>query len=162
MQTTSTTGTMSCPGVPATAVPAPVPARELSLTASALAHDLRTPPAVIKLKVADEGIGIPADDLPHVFAPFYRGANAAGQAVGTGIGLASVRTIVERHGAGYDARSLLRALGWAKEAARRSERTVPNRAGWTPLIEEELPYEEHRTCRCARRRAPGRSHEDDG
>jgi signal transduction histidine kinase len=51
-----------------------------------------------RLEVVDEGIGIPSEDLPRIFAPFYRGANAADQAAGTGIGLASVRAIVERHG----------------------------------------------------------------
>jgi signal transduction histidine kinase len=51
-----------------------------------------------RLEVSDAGIGIPAADLPHVFTLFFRGANAAGQAAGTGIGLASVRTIVEQHG----------------------------------------------------------------
>jgi signal transduction histidine kinase len=51
-----------------------------------------------RLEVVDEGIGIPARDLPWVFQPFYRGANAAGQAAGSGIGLASVRAIVDRHG----------------------------------------------------------------
>lgn len=50
------------------------------------------------LSVADEGIGIPAADLPHVFDRFRRGENAAGKIPGTGIGLTAVREIVERHG----------------------------------------------------------------
>ena len=48
--------------------------------------------------VRDQGIGIPEDDLPHVFEPFRRGANVVGRISGTGIGLASARRIVERHG----------------------------------------------------------------
>jgi len=51
----------------------------------------------VSLTVCDEGIGIPAADLPHVFERFYRGGNAAGLA-GTGLGLAGVRHIVEQHG----------------------------------------------------------------
>ena len=50
------------------------------------------------MRVTDRGIGIPAADLPHVFERFHRGANTEGRLPGTGIGLASVRTIVEAHG----------------------------------------------------------------
>jgi PAS domain S-box-containing protein len=49
------------------------------------------------LVVADQGLGIPAADLPHVFARFRRGANVAGIA-GAGIGLTGVKQIVEQHG----------------------------------------------------------------
>jgi signal transduction histidine kinase len=48
--------------------------------------------------VRDEGLGIPADDLPHIFEPFRRGGNVVGQISGTGIGLASSQRIVQRHG----------------------------------------------------------------
>ncbi len=48
--------------------------------------------------VRDEGVGIPTSDLPHVFERFYRARNVAGQSSGVGIGLASVRKIVEQHG----------------------------------------------------------------
>lgn len=50
------------------------------------------------LSVHDEGIGIPLDELPHVFERFYRARNVAGRVAGTGIGLASVKQIVEQHG----------------------------------------------------------------
>lgn len=50
------------------------------------------------LRVRDQGEGIPAADLPHVFERFHRGANAATLAQGAGIGLAGVRQIVEQHG----------------------------------------------------------------
>lgn len=46
------------------------------------------------LTVSDTGIGIDADDLPHIFEAFYLGKHtSAGQ--GTGIGLALTRKIVE-------------------------------------------------------------------
>lgn len=48
--------------------------------------------------VEDHGIGIPRADLPHIFDQFRRGTNAAGRIGGSGIGLAGVRQIVERHG----------------------------------------------------------------
>ena len=50
------------------------------------------------LGVRDEGIGIPAADLPRVVERFYRATNAVGRAPGTGIGLAGVKQIVEQHG----------------------------------------------------------------
>lgn len=55
-------------------------------------------PGWARLTVRDHGIGIPADDLPHIFDRFYRGSNVSGRLPGTGIGLASVRQIVEEHG----------------------------------------------------------------
>ncbi len=49
------------------------------------------------LVVRDEGVGIPADELPHIFTRFYRASTATGTP-GTGIGLAGAKTIVEQHG----------------------------------------------------------------
>lgn len=48
--------------------------------------------------VRDEGLGIPAHDLPHVFERFHRGSNVVDRISGTGIGLAGARQIVEQHG----------------------------------------------------------------
>jgi signal transduction histidine kinase len=50
------------------------------------------------LSVQDEGLGVPAADLPHVFERFHRAANVTGRIAGTGIGLAGSRQIVEQHG----------------------------------------------------------------
>lgn len=50
------------------------------------------------LRVRDEGVGIPAADLPHIFERFHRGANVAGRIDGAGIGLWGARQIVEQHG----------------------------------------------------------------
>ena len=57
------------------------------------------------LKVYDQGIGIPAKDLPFIFDRFHRGSNVAGRIQGTGLGLASVRHIVEHHGGVIEATS---------------------------------------------------------
>jgi len=48
--------------------------------------------------VEDEGIGIPADDLPFIFDRFRRGSNVPRRTSGAGIGLAGARQIVEQHG----------------------------------------------------------------
>ena len=53
----------------------------------------------VVLSVTDTGIGIPAADVPGLFTPFHRAANAMDQAVqGNGLGLAIVRDIVIEHG----------------------------------------------------------------
>jgi signal transduction histidine kinase len=49
------------------------------------------------LTVRDEGLGIPATDIPHIFERFHRGSNVE-RISGTGIGLASAKDIVELHG----------------------------------------------------------------
>lgn len=49
------------------------------------------------IDVSDSGIGIPAEDLPHIFEPFYRAGNASGKD-GYGIGLALSRAIVGKLG----------------------------------------------------------------
>ena len=52
------------------------------------------------LRVTDEGMGIPADDLSHVFDLRYRGSNARSRVAGTGFGLVAVKELVaEYHGA---------------------------------------------------------------
>jgi len=49
--------------------------------------------------VADTGMGIPAEELPHVFDRFFRGAEPRSMQVsGTGLGLAIVQEIVALHG----------------------------------------------------------------
>jgi signal transduction histidine kinase len=57
------------------------------------------------VQVRDEGIGIPADDLPHIFERFHRGANVSGRIPGTGIGLAAAQEIVEQHGGSISVQS---------------------------------------------------------
>jgi two-component system OmpR family sensor kinase len=50
------------------------------------------------IEVVDEGIGIPASDLPGLGSRFYRASNAMkAEIAGTGLGLRIVQTIVDRH-----------------------------------------------------------------
>jgi len=50
-----------------------------------------------KLTISDTGIGIPAEDLTHVFERFHRGRNVS-EYSGNGLGLAIVKAIVTAHG----------------------------------------------------------------
>jgi PAS domain S-box-containing protein len=47
--------------------------------------------------VRDDGVGIPADELPRVFERFYRASTARG-IKGSGIGLSGSKPLVEQHG----------------------------------------------------------------
>jgi two-component system OmpR family sensor kinase len=53
--------------------------------------------ATVVLEVADTGLGVPESEGPHVWEELYRGQGARG-VPGSGLGLALVRAIVERHG----------------------------------------------------------------
>jgi PAS domain S-box-containing protein len=57
-----------------------------------------------EIVVEDEGIGIPAADLPQIFERYRRGRNV-GRIAGTGIGLTGAKQIVERHGGAIDVAS---------------------------------------------------------
>ncbi|MGB9700164.1 MAG: response regulator [Thermodesulfobacteriota bacterium] len=50
------------------------------------------------IEVGDNGMGIPAEDLPHIFDKFYRVKNVQTRKItGTGLGLPIVKRIVEAH-----------------------------------------------------------------
>ena len=54
---------------------------------------------IVRLEVEDEGLGIPPADAERVWTPFFRLERDVKSAVaGSGIGLAVVRDLVERHG----------------------------------------------------------------
>jgi PAS domain S-box-containing protein len=55
--------------------------------------------AMVEVSIADRGLGIPAEALPHLFQKFYRIDNSDRRSIkGTGLGLAICRRIVEEHG----------------------------------------------------------------
>jgi two-component system, NtrC family, sensor histidine kinase HydH len=55
----------------------------------------------LEIVVRDDGPGIPADALPHIFKPFYSRRSG-----GTGLGLAICQQIIENHGGYLSATSL--------------------------------------------------------
>lgn len=63
----------------------------LSISAGLSPHDQETS---VVIKVRDNGCGIAADALAHVFEPFF----TSGKSHGTGLGLAICRNIIEAHG----------------------------------------------------------------
>jgi PAS domain S-box-containing protein len=63
-------------------------------------------PARVILFVADQGIGIPQDELPHIFDRFYRVDSSLRRGtMGAGLGLFLTKAIVEAHGGQIWARS---------------------------------------------------------
>jgi signal transduction histidine kinase len=63
--------------------------------------------AMAVLRVRDYGLGIPPEDLPHIFERFYRGSNVGEHTNGSGLGLAVARQIVEQHGGSIQVESRL-------------------------------------------------------
>jgi signal transduction histidine kinase/CheY-like chemotaxis protein len=56
----------------------------------------------LELRVSDTGVGIPAENLPHIFEPFY---TTKGPGEGSGLGLSQVYGIVKQHGGYIDVES---------------------------------------------------------
>lgn len=53
----------------------------------------------VVLRIRDRGVGIPADDLKHIFKRFYRSrSRSLSRVKGTGLGLFIVRAIARTHG----------------------------------------------------------------
>lgn len=77
-----------------------------NLLSNAIKYSPQSTPARLRVRedahsvcfeVKDQGIGIPADDLPRLFGNFHRASNV-GDIPGTGLGLAIVKRAVDSHG----------------------------------------------------------------
>jgi len=60
--------------------------------------DARRDGSVVRMQVSDRGPGIPYQDIPHLFDPFYRVIDGKPRPQGLGLGLAIVKGLVEAHG----------------------------------------------------------------
>lgn len=61
----------------------------------------------IIIEVSDNGIGIPEDDVAHIFDRFYRAKNSGINIKGTGLGLAIVKLIADKHNAKIEVDSVI-------------------------------------------------------
>ncbi len=77
----------------------------------------------VEFTVEDNGPGIDAPDLPHIFEKFYRGKRGTSRRKGSGMGLAITRAILLAHGGGIVAANI------PGSGARFNF--------WVPLIEKE-------------------------
>jgi signal transduction histidine kinase len=57
-----------------------------------------TPAGEIRIGIADQGPGIPADEIERVFEAFVQSSLTKDGSGGTGLGLAICRKIIEAHG----------------------------------------------------------------
>ena len=81
-------------------------ARKYSPNGGAIVVSAASVDGMVEISVKDEGLGIPADALSHLFQKFYRVDTADRRAIrGTGLGLAISKNIVEAHGGTISATS---------------------------------------------------------
>lgn len=70
-----------------------------SLNGGTVCIALRQEPGLITCQVTDQGIGIPAEELERIFERGYRVRSKGTERIeGTGVGLAIVKTVIEKHG----------------------------------------------------------------
>jgi hypothetical protein len=63
-----------------------------------VAVEVTARPERVELRISDTGVGIPADELPHIFDRFFRTSRSQSMdRTSTGLGLTIAKSIVERH-----------------------------------------------------------------
>ena len=65
---------------------------------------LKQDDSAIKFTIADSGVGIDAETLPHIYDKFYQG-DSSHATIGNGLGLAVTQRIVSLHGGDIDCQS---------------------------------------------------------
>lgn len=73
-----------------------------------VALSLKVAGGMARLRVTDKGVGIPPENIEHIFDRFYRAPGVdvqSGAGVGLGLGLHITRSVVERHSGHIEVRS---------------------------------------------------------
>ena len=83
------------------------------------------------IRVSDTGLGIPAEDLLHLFERHYRGVQAQGDIPGTGLGLAIARRLLEQMQGKIEVFSPIKSDGWISHNADQP----PQGKGTTVVVE---------------------------
>lgn len=78
------------------------------------------------ISVKDTGIGIPAEDIPHLFEKFYRVHESESRVSGTGLGLSICKEIVQGHGGRMEVHSEIGTGSIFSVYLPRSGRTQPH------------------------------------
>jgi Signal transduction histidine kinase len=127
-------------------------ARKYSPNGGAIVVSAASVDGMVEISVQDQGLGIPADALSHLFQKFYRIDTADRRAIrGTGLGLAISKNIVEAHGGTIGARSAGPGLGslfyFTLPVGREQSRAgdvlvVEDDSGFAHLLQAELATRE--------------------
>ncbi len=81
-------------------------ARKFTQPGDSVTVTLKQHKQTAEITVRDTGVGIPKEDLPHIFDRFYRSDKSRSRKTGgAGIGLTIVKSIVEAHGGTIEAAS---------------------------------------------------------
>jgi PAS domain S-box-containing protein len=127
-------------------------ARKYSPNGGAISVAAASVDGMVEISVKDEGLGIPAEALGHLFQKFYRIDTADRRTIrGTGLGLAISKNIVEAHGGTIGARSAGAGQGsvfyFTLPAGREQSRKgdvliVEDDSGFAHLLQAELTARE--------------------
>ncbi|HZG79191.1 MAG TPA: sensor histidine kinase, partial [Brevibacillus sp.] len=75
----------------------------LSYSSEPIRIEITERSGAVNISVVDHGVGIPKEDLPHIFDRFYRVDKArARETGGAGLGLSIAKRIVDAHGGTID------------------------------------------------------------
>ena len=84
-------------------------AAKFSPQAGSIEVDVKLTLREARVLITDHGMGIPSEDVPHLFERFFRGKNVTiAEIPGSGIGLYIVKTIVEELGGSIKVDSVLK------------------------------------------------------
>jgi PAS domain S-box-containing protein len=90
---------------------------------SSVELDVRLEADVVRVAISDHGMGIPAEDIPHLCERFFRGRNVTiAEIPGSGIGLYIVKSIVEELGGSIKVESVLKQGTTITVALKRPQR----------------------------------------